>query len=69
MEIVFTNHALYQINERKIDRILVEEVIKSPDVTKRVDNKYYVIKSINNKKLKVVYVKQRYIKVVTLYWI
>ena len=63
MNIVFTNHALYQVNERKIDRTFVEETIKSPDSTKRIGNKYYVVKNMNNKNLKVVYVKKKYIKV------
>lgn len=69
MDIHYTFHAEYQLNERKVEKIWVEETIKSPDQTKRTGNKYYIIKKINGKTLKVVYVKERNIKVVTIYWV
>ena len=69
MEVIFTNHARYQLKERKVDYIWVEETIKSPDITKKVDNKFYVIRKLNGRTLKVVYVKEKHIKVVTLYWV
>ena len=52
-----------------IEKIWVEETIKSPDITKKVDNKFYVIKKLNGRTLKVVYVKEKHINVVTLYWV
>lgn len=67
MRIVFTLHAILQIEERKLNNLWVEETIKYPDVLKREDNKYYAIKKLNGLKLKVVYVKEKYIKVVTTY--
>ena len=69
MDVVFTNHAEYQLKERKADDVWVKETIKSPDIIKQVGNKFYVVKKLNGKTLKVVYVKEKYIKVVILYWI
>jgi len=47
----------------------VEETIKSPDEIKRKGHKYYVTKKLNGRILKVVYVKERYINVVTTFFI
>ena len=69
MEIFYTLHAEDQIIERKIEKVWVEETIKFPDITRRKENKYYVIKRLNGKVLKVVYVRERYIKVITSYYI
>lgn len=69
MRITYTLHAKLQLNERRIERIWVEETIQSPDITKRSGKKYYVIKKLNGKTLKVVYVKEKYIKIVTAHWI
>ena len=69
MEINYTLHAEEQIKERKILKVWVEETIKSPDETKRSGNKYYVTKKLNGKMLKVVYVKEKYIKIITTFFI
>ena len=69
MEIIYTNHVEEQIGERKILKVWVEEAIKSPDETKRNGNKHYVIKKLNGTVLKVVYVKENNIKVITSYFI
>jgi hypothetical protein len=69
VEIFYALHAEEQISERKIEKIWVEETIKFPDITRRKENKYYVIKKPNGKVLKVVYVRERYIKVITAYYI
>ncbi|QQG38944.1 MAG: DUF4258 domain-containing protein [Candidatus Woesearchaeota archaeon] len=69
MEIVFTKHAKDQMKDRKILEIWVEETIKSPDKTEREGEKYYIIKKLNGKILKVVYLKKRYIKVLTTFFI
>jgi len=58
MDINFTLHAKEQIEERKILKIWVEETIKSPNETRHYGNKYYVVKKLNGRTLKVVYVKQ-----------
>ncbi len=70
MDIVYTLHAEEQIQQRKIESVWVEETIKSPDYTKRKKpNKYIVKKKLNGKSIEVVYVKEKYIKVVTVYWL
>ena len=57
MNVIFTNHAEYQLKERKVDKIWVKEVIGFPDITKKVGNKFYVVKKLNGITLKVIYVK------------
>lgn len=65
----YTLHAEEQIIERKIEKVWVEETIKFPDITKRDGSKFYVTKKLNGKTLKVVYVKEKYIKVITTFFI
>ncbi len=67
MEIIYTLHAEKQIKERKFEKVWVEESIKRPDVTRRLGHKYYVSKKLNGLTIEVVYVKERYIKVITVY--
>lgn len=69
MDIKYTLHAEKQIRDRKIEKVWIEETIKSSDKVKRKDNKYYIIKKLNRKTLKVIYVKEKYIKVITNFWI
>lgn len=67
--IVYSRHVRENMDERKIHPVWVEETIRSPDVTTREGVKWYAVKRLNGKTLKVVYVKEKYIKVVTLYFI
>lgn len=69
MEIIYTIHAQQQIKERKVQQIWVDETIKSPDITRRNGYKYYAVKKLNGKTLKVVFVREKYIKVITAYFI
>ena len=69
MEIIYTNHAEEQIKERKIIKVWIEETIKFPDDTKRIEHKFYVIKKLNGKTLKVIYTKENFIKVITSYFV
>ncbi len=69
MRIIYTLHAEGQIKERKIELVWIEEAINYPDQTKRVGNKFYVIKKLNGKRIKVVFVKEKFIKLVTSYFI
>ena len=69
MNIIYTKHAEEQIEERKIDKIWVEETIKFPNELKREDNKYYATKKLNGNILRVVYVKENYIKIITTYFV
>ncbi len=57
------------MKDRKIIDIWIEETIKYPDETKRQGHKYYVIKKLNGKTLKVVYTRENYIKVITSFFI
>ena len=43
--------------------------IHSPDITKRVREKYFVVKKLNGKTLKVIFVKEKYIKIITSYFV
>lgn len=69
MHIEYTYHALEQIKERKIHFLWVEEAIKYADITYREGHKYYASKKFNGRTLKIVYVKENYIKVITTFWI
>lgn len=70
MEIVYSLHADEQIVERKIEKVWVEETIRTPDkILKREENKYIATKKLNGISLEVVYVKEKNIKVVTVYWV
>ena len=62
-------HAGEQIRERKMHKVWVEEAIKYPDETKKVGYKYYVTKKLNGQTLKVVYLKEKYIKFTTTFFI
>ena len=67
MDIYYTSHAEEQIRERKIEKVWVEETIKRPDLTKHIGHKYRVTKKLNGLTLEVVYLKQKYIKIITIY--
>ena len=69
MEIIYTLHANEQINERKLSKVWVEETIKSPDEIRHKGNKHYATKKLNGNTLRVVYVKESYIKVITSYFV
>ena len=69
MNITYTHHAEIRIKKRKILKVWVEETIKSPDKVRCKGRKWWVVKKLNGMALKVVYVKERYIKVITSYFI
>jgi len=69
MNITYTLHAEEQIKERNVIKEWVEETIKSPDKIKSDANKHYATKKLDSHVLKVVYVKQKYIKVITCYFV
>ncbi len=54
--------------KRKILPVWVEETVKSPDSISHIGNKYYVIRRLNGTKLKVVFVKEKFIKIVTTFY-
>ncbi|MBI2004191.1 DUF4258 domain-containing protein [Candidatus Pacearchaeota archaeon] len=68
MKIIFTEHAEKQIKERKIEKRLIEETIKYADkIRKAGKDKYYASKKVNGFSIEVVYVRENYIKVITVY--
>ncbi len=69
MKIAYTAHAEEQIKERKVVKLWVEEAVISPDKIEHHGHKYYNIKKLNGKTIKVVFVKERYIKIITCYFI
>ena len=69
MEIIYTNHALYSMKNRKIEKVWVEEAIKSPDLLEKEPEKYYARKKLNGLSIEVVFEKKKYIKVITVYWV
>ncbi len=68
MKIIYTYHAEEQMQERGILKVWVEEAIKCPHLTKREDEKYIVSRKLNGRILKVVFIKEKHIKVITTYF-
>lgn len=70
MEIIFTSHAKYRIEKRKILEQEVIDVIKYPDRTIKRHDKYYFQKRLERGTIEVSCEKtERIIKVITVYWI
>ena len=69
MNIVFTLHTKFRLKKRKITEDEVIQAIKSPDKLTKIDGKYYVQKNISRGNIEVIYVRENYIKVVTVYWV
>lgn len=67
MKTVYTRHAEDQIRDRKLEKAWIEETIKRPDITRHLNHKYYISKKLNGLTIEVVYIKERYIKVITVY--
>lgn len=69
MKVIFTQHAKERMNKRKITEEEVINSIKFPDNTSKKEGKYYIHKNIGRAKIEVIYEKDKYIKVVTVYYI
>ncbi len=69
MNIHFTEHARYTMKKRRITEDEVISVIKYSEKTEKIDDKYYVTKNIGRGIIEVVFTRENYIKVITLYWI
>ncbi len=67
MNIVFTKHALEQMKERGISEDEVTNTIKYPEKTQKIDEIYYAQKSLGWANIEVVYIRENYIKVITVY--
>lgn len=69
MNIILTMHAFAQMNERKILYTWVLETVLRPDVLIKSGFKFKAQKRLKGFALEVVYVKERNIKVITVYWV
>jgi len=69
MEITFTKHALFRMKKRKITKEEVGEAIKYPEKTLKKQGKFYISKNIERANIEAVYEKDKYIKVITFYYI
>jgi len=69
MEIVFTEHAKERLKKRKITEEEVKESIKYPDKVNKKEGKYYIQKNIGRAKIEIVYEKDKYIKIITIYYL
>lgn len=69
MKIIFTEHAKDRLKKRRISEDEVIDAIKYPEKTTKREGKYYVQKNIQRAKIEIVYEKDKYIKVITIYYI
>ena len=69
MNIVFTKHAIDRLKKRKITKEEVERTIISPEKLIKEGGKYYANKNIGEGIIEVVYERENYIKVISLYWL
>ncbi len=67
MHIELTKHAKEQMKERGISEDEVINTIKYPEKTQKIDNVYYAQKSLGWANIEVVYIRENYIKVITVY--
>ncbi|HLC31106.1 MAG TPA: DUF4258 domain-containing protein [Candidatus Nanoarchaeia archaeon] len=67
MRIVFTTHAITQMKERGISEDEIIQTIMYPETTLKIDTVYYVQKKILQGTIEVVYIRENYIKVITVY--
>lgn len=66
MKIIFTTHAKQRMSERAIALNEIKDCIELPDYTVTKENKIEAHKTINNRKLKIVYTKGKFIKILTV---
>ncbi|RLG16342.1 hypothetical protein DRN69_01050 [Candidatus Pacearchaeota archaeon] len=69
MNIVFTEHAKERIKRRKITEDEIINTIKYPEKLDKNKQKYYAQKNIGRGRIEVVYEKDKYIKIITVYWV
>ena len=69
MDIVFTKHAKVQMKERGISEDEVITTVKLPEKTRKIGGIYYCQKRTISGVIEVVFEKEKYIKVITSYWI
>ncbi|MBU4070396.1 MAG: DUF4258 domain-containing protein [Nanoarchaeota archaeon] len=69
MNIIFTKHVGWRMKKRNISKDEIINTIKYAEKTDKKEGKYYAQKDIGRGKIEVVYERDKYIKIVTVYWI
>ena len=69
MKVIFTEHIKDRIKRRKLTEDEILNTIKYPEKIDKREVKYYAKKNIGRGKIEVVYEKDKYIKIITVYWI
>ncbi len=67
MRVVYSNHAKKRMKERGIEDWEVEQILKSPEFVKKgFDNKREAVGLSKNRRIKIVFIKENYIKIITI---
>ncbi len=69
MKIIFTEHIKERMEKRHISEEEILSALKYPDKVAKKGGKYIAEKNIGRAKIEVVYEKDRYINIVTVYYI
>ena len=69
MRIIFTKHVMDRIKKRKITEDDIVNTLMYPERINKKEGNYYAQKNIGRGKIEVVYEKDKYIKIITVYWI
>jgi len=69
MEVIFTEHAKERLEKRKITKEEVIIAIKNPEKIVKRHGKYYAKKNIGRANIEVIFEKEKYIKVITAYYV
>ncbi len=69
MDIEFTDHIKNRLKKRKIKINEIIDAINNPDNIYEMEGKYYSQKNLGRGIIEVIYQKDKYIKVITVYWI
>lgn len=69
MEIRFTRHSKERMEKRKISEDEIAQTVKYPDKLTKIEGNYYAQKNIGRAKIEVVYEKDKYIKIITFYYL
>ena len=69
MKIVFTEHAKDRIKKRKITEDEIINIIKYSHKTYKREGKYYVQGNIGRANIEIVYERDKYINIITVYYL
>ncbi len=69
MDVVLSDHLKDRIRRRNITEDEVENTIKYPEKIRKIGDKHFASKNIGRGTIEVLYEKQNYIKVITVYWL